>query len=102
MLLGGIVEVVVPDAANKKWKGENVSRAADGRETMRDSVLEQVEGLVRLETLRQVLCALSTDAVVGETASKSQKYTSRAADGRETMRGGVLERGEGLVRLQAL
>ena len=36
---------------------------------MCSSVLELLEGLVCLETLRKVLCALITDAVAAETAS---------------------------------
>ena len=69
---------------------------------MRGDLLEGLEGLVRLKTLRNVLGALITDAVGPETASESQTGTSGGADGGETMCGGVLERGEGLVLLQAL
>ena len=66
------------------------------------SVLEPCEGLVRLKTLGKVLCALCTNAVPVQTANGSQNQTSGGADGRETMRGSVLEGCEGLVLLQAL
>ena len=83
-LLGGIVEVVVLDAANKKKRGmgegEKVSGGADGRETASSNVLQRGEGRVLLQTLRNVPCALCTDAVVFETASESQEDTSRGAD----------------------
>ena len=49
-----------------------------------------------------MLGALSTNFVVAHTASESQKETSGGADGRETMRGGVLERLKGGVGLQRL
>ena len=69
---------------------------------MRGSVLEGLEGLVRLKTLRNVLGALITDAVVVQTASESQKETSRGADGREMMCGSVHKPCEGLVCFKAL
>ena len=69
---------------------------------MRGDVPERGEGRVRLQALRNVLGALSTDAVASKTASESRKYTSRGADGREMMRGGVPEQSEGRVCLQAL
>ena len=65
-------------------------------------VLELGEGLIDGKGLRNVPCALCTDAVVEQTASESQTETSGGADSRETMRGSVLERLEGVVRLQAL
>ena len=49
-----------------------------------------------------MLCALRTNAVEFQTANGSKNQTSGGADGRETMRGSVLEGDEGLVRLQAL
>ena len=79
-LLGGIVEVVVLDAANKKRRGmgegEKVSGGADGREMMRGDVRERGEGRVRLQALRNVLGALITDAVLVEAASESRKDSS--------------------------
>ena len=83
-------------------EGEKVSAAADSRKTARGSVLELGEGLIDGEGLRNVPCALCTDAVVEQTAIEGQRQASGAADSREMVRGGVLERGEGLVRLQAL
>ena len=65
-------------------------------------LLEPLEGLVRFETPRNVLCALGTDAVVLDTASESQTDTSGGADGRKTACGSVLEQSEGLVLLQTL
>ena len=65
-------------------------------------VLECGEGGVGLERLRNVLCALSTNAVKFEAVSESRKHTSRGADGREMACCGVLEGGEGLVLLQGL
>ena len=48
---------------------------------MRGSVLEAGEGLVRLQALGKVLCALGTDAIVPDAASESGKHTSGGADG---------------------
>ena len=75
------------------------SGGADGRKTMCGDLLEGLEGLVRLQTLRNVPGALCTDAA-SETASESQEDTSRGADSRGMMRGSVLEPCEGLVRLK--
>ena len=44
---------------------------------------EGLQGGVRLQRLGDVLGALSTDAVVPDTASESQKDTSGGADSRE-------------------
>ena len=66
------------------------------------SVLELLEGLVCLKALRNVLCALITDAVETHTASESQKDTSGGADSREMMCGDLqqlLQAGVGLQRL---
>ena len=86
-LLGGIVEVVATDAANKKrremGKGEKVSGGIDSWGRMRGSVLERLQGGVGLQRLRNMLGALSTDPVGPDTASESQKDTSGGADGRE-------------------
>ena len=46
--------------------------------------LELLERRVGLEGLREVLCALSTDVVVPETASDGEIRVSAAADSRET------------------
>ena len=55
-----------------KWGRERKCQGAlTLGEMMRGGVLEQGEGLVRLKTLRNVLCALITDAVAVETASES-------------------------------
>ena len=64
--------------------------------------LELLERQVRLEGLREVLYALSTDAVVPETASDGEIRVSAAADSRNWACGGVLERRESLVCLEAL
>ena len=61
-----------------------------------------LQGGVGLQRLGDVPGALSTDAVVPDTASESQKDTSGGADGRETMCGDLLEDLEGRVRLQTL
>ena len=66
------------------------------------SVLEGGEGLVLLETLRNVLCALCTELVATQTAIESKTQTSEGADGRKTACGSVLEHSEGLVLLQNL
>ena len=62
---------------------------------MRSSVLELLEAGVGLERFRNVFRSLSTDAVILETASKSQKGTSMATDSRIGAGGGALERLQG-------
>ena len=64
-------------------KGEKVSGGADSRETARGSVLELGEGLIDGEGLRNVPCALCTDAVVEQTAIESKTQTSGGIDSRE-------------------
>ena len=91
MLLRPILRVGV------ERKEKQTSAAADSRKTMCGGVLERGEGLVLLQALRDVLCALCTELVVLQTANGSQKQTSAAADSRETMRSGVLELLEGPI-----
>ena len=83
-LLGGIIEVVVLDAANKKRRGmgegEKVSGGTDSRQKVCSNLHELGEGLVCLKTLRNALGALITDAVAVQTASESRMETSRGAD----------------------
>ena len=62
---------------------KQTSAAADSGKTMRGGVLEGLEGLVRLETLRKVLSGFGIETVATQTASESQKQTSGAADSRE-------------------
>ena len=92
-VLGALsTDAVVPDTASESQK--DTLGGADSRETMRGDVLERGEGLVRLKTLRNVLGALSTNAIGTHTASESHRETSRGADSRKMMRGSVLELGD--------
>jgi hypothetical protein len=64
-------------------KGEKMSGGADGRETVRGSVLERLEGGVGLQRLGDVLGALCTELVVTQTAIESKTQTSGGIDSRE-------------------
>ena len=100
-MLGALItNAVATHTANEGQK--QTSGGADSRKTMRGDLLERLEGLVCVKTLRNVLGTLITDAVEVQTVSERQKQTSAGADSRNTMRSGVLEGLEGLVRLQAL
>ena len=100
-MLGALItDAVGPDTASEGQT--DTSGGADSRKMARGSVLELGEGLIDGEGLRNVSCALCTDAVVEQTAIESQTQTSGGADGREMMRGGVPEQSEGRVCLQAL
>ena len=56
------------------------SAGADGRETVRGSVLERLEGGVGLQRLGDVLGALCTELVVTQTAIESKTQTSGGID----------------------
>ena len=79
------------------------SGGADGRETVRGSVLERLEGGVGLQRLGDVLGALCTELVVTQTAIESKTQTSGGADtfvrkrthGGNQAGGSVLELSEG-------
>ena len=66
---------------------------------MAGSVLEDFEARVCLERLAERPCTLWTDAVAVETANGGQLSVSGGADSRQALRGGVLERSEGLILL---
>ena len=81
---GRNVKAIVLNAANKEKRAEGTRQGAlTVGAMMCGDLLEPLEGLVRFETLRNVLCALGTDAVVLDTASESQTDTSGGADSRE-------------------
>ena len=75
------IKPVVVQTASKSQK--ETSGGADSRKTVCGGVLELGEGLIGLETLRNVLRTLCTEAVVAHPASKSQKEMSGGADGRK-------------------
>ena len=62
---------------------DGVSVAIDSRERACGRALEPLEGRVRLESLREVLCALRTNVVVVQTASAGEIRVSTAIDSRE-------------------
>ena len=59
------------------------STGADSRNMVCGGILEGGEGLVLLQALRKVLCALCTEVIVPQTASRTQIATSGGADGRK-------------------
>ena len=64
-----ITDAVAPQTASESQK--DTSGGADGRETMCGDLLEDLEGRVRLQTLRNVLRALITNRIAPQTASES-------------------------------
>ena len=60
------IEIVVEKAANKGHR--DVSRGADGGESMGGSVLEGSEGLVLFKALCKVLCGLIIKVIIVQTA----------------------------------
>ena len=84
-LIGGIVEVVVVEAVRGggKWGRE---RKCQGALTVGKracvNLPEGLQGGVRLQRLGDVLCALSTDAVLVETASGSRTQAQTNVRGR--------------------
>ena len=78
---GRNVKAIVLNAANKEKRAEGTRQGVlTLSERVCGSVLELLEGLVRLERLGDVLGAFITDAVVIHTASESRKDTSEGAD----------------------
>ena len=75
-----IANAIVLETANKA-KVRPLA-AADSRKAAFSSVLERGEGLVRLEALTKVLCALCTDVVGRQTANRARMWVSAAADSR--------------------
>ena len=71
-------DVVVIEAA--KEGSEEVSRGIDSKEGQDGSVLEQGEGLVESEPLRESLGALVTDVVAHETAKERRGAMSKGLD----------------------
>ena len=90
-------DLVQVEAANKDRIG--VSGGADSRDRASGAILELFEARICLERLAERPCALGTDAVALEAVNGGQISVSGGADSRQAMRGGVLERSEGLILL---
>ena len=79
---------------------DEASRAADSRNGAGGGVPEVFERRVLFESASEVLGGLGIETVVLKTANKGQCEVSAAADSRFGTGGGVLDGGEGGVRLQ--
>ena len=90
-------DLVDLEAANKGRIG--VSEGTDSRDRASGGVLEDFEARICLESLAERPCTLWTDAVVKEAVNGGQISVSGGADSRQAVRGGVLERSEGLILL---
>ena len=85
LVLGGVVKKIVLEAATQKAKGRTVKRqwVLTVEQRACCSVLQRLQRRVALESVCKVLCALWTDIVAIQTASKSRQETSGGADSKE-------------------
>ena len=68
----------------------------------RAGILDALQRCIDLEHVSDVLRALIFEAIQCDAANEGAYAVSGGADSRQALRGGVLERSEGLVLLQAL